>query len=150
MAEAPPGPIYATADVLDHSDTVFETTELAPLAVKGKAQTGAGVVSGTRERFPHAARDAQQLPLIGRDAELAVLREALAAARAGTGRLIEIVGEAGVGKTRLLEALQRRGDGDARTACRVRGIHRIHPVRSLDRTLARVHGLGRDDPDGGR
>ena len=38
MAKAEPGQIYATADVLDRSNTLFATAELPPFAVKGKAQ----------------------------------------------------------------------------------------------------------------
>ena len=41
-------------------------------------------------------------PLIGREAEVSRLRRALADARAGSGRLVEIRGEAGIGKTRLI------------------------------------------------
>ena len=44
-------------------------------------------------------------PLIGRDGEMARLREALAQARAGAGQLLVIVGEAGVGKTRLIDEI---------------------------------------------
>src|SRR3954451_8280453 len=42
--------------------------------------------------------------VIERDAELAVLEEAVAAAGAGHGRAALVEGEAGIGKTRLLEA----------------------------------------------
>src|SRR5207244_7288342 len=45
--------------------------------------------------------------LVGRDRELATLRERLAAALAGTGGLTLIGGEAGIGKTALAEALCR-------------------------------------------
>ena len=83
MATAEPGHIYATASVLDHSDTLFETTELAPITVKGKVQPvqawSMGRAKGSRTRHVVLKR----LPLIGRDTELAVLREALAAARTG-------------------------------------------------------------------
>ena len=86
MAKAEPGRIYATADVLDRSNTLFETTPLEPFMVKGKAKPieawAVGPATGSRTR--HATL--QALPLIGRDAELKVLREALDAARAGTGR----------------------------------------------------------------
>ena len=44
------------------------------------------------------------VPLIGRSGELAVLRERMEALRGGTGSLVLIEGDAGTGKTRLLEA----------------------------------------------
>lgn len=44
-------------------------------------------------------------PLVGRDAELRRLRDALAGAGVGRGRTVCLVGEAGVGKTRLVSTL---------------------------------------------
>jgi len=147
MATAEPGHIYATASVLDHSDTLFETTELAPITVKGKAQPvqawSIGRAKGSRTR--HVVL--KQLPLIGRDAELAVIREALAAARTGTGHLVEIVGEAGVGKTRLLQALE----GDA---AGLRVLHAVceaytvsTPYAVWTELLREFMEFGRDDSD---
>ena len=50
--------------------------------------------------------------LIGREAELTTLVQALLAAQRGTGQCILIAGEAGVGKTRLLSALRQRAVGE--------------------------------------
>jgi hypothetical protein len=44
-------------------------------------------------------------PLVGRDAEMATLRRALEEVSRGYGRVVLIGGEAGIGKTRLVEAL---------------------------------------------
>jgi class 3 adenylate cyclase/tetratricopeptide (TPR) repeat protein len=119
MAKAEPGRIYATADVLERSNTLFETSELEPFAVKGKAKLiqawSVGRANSSRKRNLALAR----LPLTGRDAELQVMREALASARSGAGRLIDMVGEAGIGKTRLLEALRDEAAGfcELRASC---------------------------------
>ena len=43
-----------------------------------------------------------ELPVVGRDVELALLREALQSVAAGMGRVVLVEGEAGIGKTRLL------------------------------------------------
>ncbi|WP_309068019.1 AAA family ATPase [Microbacterium sp.] len=52
--------------------------------------------------------------LIGRDAELGTLAEALAQVRGGRPRMVAIGGEAGIGKTRLLTDFLDRHGADAR------------------------------------
>ena len=47
-------------------------------------------------------------PMIGREAPLAGILEDLEQARAGSGRVIEVVGETGVGKSRLRQAVVQR------------------------------------------
>ncbi|MGN6700888.1 MAG: ATP-binding protein, partial [Thermomicrobiales bacterium] len=49
-------------------------------------------------------------PLVGRERELALLRERLAAALASHGTLVLLSGEAGIGKTALAEALLHDAD----------------------------------------
>ena len=58
-------------------------------------------------------------PLVGRDTELAVLRQELAAARAGGGRVVAIAGEPGIGKTRIVD--EAAAEAGARGAAVVRG-----------------------------
>ena len=57
------------------------------------------------------------VPLIGRERELAILDEALRSAAAGRGQCLALVGEAGIGKTRLAEECTRHAvAADQRTA----------------------------------
>lgn len=64
---------------------------------------------GTRAVAPGPA----EAPLVGRDTEVKRLHEALAEAWAGQDRVVAVLGEAGIGKTRLLAELaaeaERRG-----------------------------------------
>jgi tetratricopeptide (TPR) repeat protein len=48
-------------------------------------------------------------PFVGRTAEIALLADAFAEARAGRGRFVLLVGEPGIGKTRTVEELVSRG-----------------------------------------
>ena len=70
MAKAQPGRIYATADVLDRSNTLFETTELEPFMVKGKSKPVEAWDVGKAVGSRHAARRTAGLPLTGRDTEI--------------------------------------------------------------------------------
>jgi tetratricopeptide (TPR) repeat protein len=54
--------------------------------------------------------------LIGREAQLAVLEDRLSAARQGEGQVVVLVGESGLGKTRLVKELQ---DSALRMGCAV-------------------------------
>ena len=105
MAKAPPGQIYATASVLDRSPTRFALTELEPFMVKGKAKP----IEAWSVGAPVAAKAQQRIgddhPIVGRDEELRLLSSLLASALASDAQLVEIVGESGIGKSRLVHEL---------------------------------------------
>ena len=147
MAKAEPGAIYATADVLERSNTLFATTELAPFVVKGKAQPirawSVGRAVGSRARHVSV----QQLSLIGRDRELKMLREALDDARAGAGHLVEIIGEAGIGKTRLLDALSDQATGFRMLHAVCEAYTASTPYAVWRELLRECMEFGRDDAD---
>ena len=109
MARAAPGQLLATADILDRSTKSFAFSSLPPFRVKGKAQpvhafdVGAPLLN---RRVPIQATGR----LAGRDAEVAALREALDSLRRGRGRVVELVGEPGIGKSRLLAELLTMAD----------------------------------------
>ncbi|HEX2895414.1 MAG TPA: adenylate/guanylate cyclase domain-containing protein [Marmoricola sp.] len=109
MGKASPGQALATTEVVARSQTLFRTTELPPFMVKGKSQPVHAVAVG--ELIGVRSEERTALPLVGRTRELALATDALADARAGRGRLLDIVGEAGIGKSRLVaELLSRAGD----------------------------------------
>ncbi len=101
---ANPGSIRLTAATLRLAEGYVEVKPLGLVPVKGLSEpievyevTGAGAV---RSRLQAAA--ARGLTrFVGRDAEVEQLRKAFEQARAGHGQLVAVVGEPGVGKSRL-------------------------------------------------
>src|SRR4029453_18002940 len=102
---AMPGSILLTQATLSLAEGYVQGTPLGPMPVKGVAApvdvfelVGA---SGIRRRLQAmAARGLTRF--VGRDTELAALVQALERARAGQGQVVAVVGEAGVGKSRLV------------------------------------------------
>lgn len=100
MGKAPDGQVLATRAVLEYARAPFALTPVAPFTVKGKrAPIDAKLVGEPRAFVQRTAADTR---LAGREDELRVLRDAVAAARAGEGRIVELVAEPGMGKSRLV------------------------------------------------
>jgi class 3 adenylate cyclase/tetratricopeptide (TPR) repeat protein len=91
-----------------------DVEEVEPLELKGKSEpVPAYRLVGVREASERPRR--LDSPLVGRADELELMREALArVVDDRRGRLVTIVGEAGVGKSRLVDEFVRSLDGDAR------------------------------------
>ena len=106
MARAEPGHVLATSTVLERSRSEFETTALPPFTVKGKSRPVQAFSVGALER--RAGLSPSLGPFIGRDAELTALLGALELARTGRGGLVGITGAAGIGKSRLIDAVCER------------------------------------------
>jgi class 3 adenylate cyclase len=87
----------------------FAFTDLGKLALKGVPEPVAACE--VRSELAEAdARYAARIPVVGREAELARLFAALTEAAAGHGGVLMVSGEAGIGKTRLLEELSERAE----------------------------------------
>jgi class 3 adenylate cyclase/tetratricopeptide (TPR) repeat protein len=107
---APPGTIRLTAATLQLVEGAVRVNALGPIPVKGLAEpievfelVGATPV----HRRLQAAVARGLTRFVGRDQELAALTQALERAGAGHGQVVALVGEAGVGKSRLVyECLQ--------------------------------------------
>jgi class 3 adenylate cyclase/tetratricopeptide (TPR) repeat protein len=149
MAKAERGAIYATPDVLQRSRTQFDASELAPFAVKGKAEPvrawSVGRAQSSKAR--QAAVSVPRLPITGRNVELGIVRKAFASARAGAGRLLEVTGEPGVGKTRLLEALRDAAAGFRNQHAACEAYTASTPYALWHELLRELMDFGRDDPD---
>jgi class 3 adenylate cyclase/tetratricopeptide (TPR) repeat protein len=106
---ARPGAILVSESTQRAISGFFETFDLGELAVKGHAPVRAHEVlrpRGRRSRLD-AAIERGLTPLVGRESELATLRERFREARAGRGQVVFIAGEAGIGKSRLLLEFRR-------------------------------------------
>src|SRR5262245_33566597 len=102
---ARPSTILMTGATLALVEGYVEVKALGPVPVKGVAEpievfeaTGAGTA---RTRFQAAARRGLTR-FVGRDAEMEQLHRVLQLAAGGHGQMAAIVGEAGVGKSRLV------------------------------------------------
>ncbi len=101
---ADPGGILISPATLDLAAGYVEVRPLGPIAVKGLPEpvevyelTGAGIA---RSRL-QATASRGLTPFVGRDPEFAQLIRAQQQALDGHGQVVAIVGEAGVGKSRL-------------------------------------------------
>ena len=94
-----PGCLWRKSAARTRSKGVPEPTALFRLV----RASGGGRRSGQRNLTP----------LVGRDEEIAVLMRRWERARQGEGQLVLIVGEPGLGKSRLIEEFHMRLEGDA-------------------------------------
>ncbi len=144
MARAPYGHIYATPGVLERSRARFREGALEPFMVKGKARPVQAVDVGPAIRAT-APPSVRRLPLIGRDRERARLAAALEAARRGAGGLVELVGETGSGKSRLLSEARALAEGMRFVHCTCETYTREMPYAAWREPLRQVIGVGGDD-----
>jgi len=106
---ADPGTVLITEDTYRLISRLFETQRLGPIEVRGKAEP----VSVYRVLAPRPVAGKPrgiaglESPLVGRDAEFQALREVLKRLQAGVGGIVTIVGEAGIGKSRLVAELRQ-------------------------------------------
>jgi class 3 adenylate cyclase/tetratricopeptide (TPR) repeat protein len=102
---ATPGTVRLTAGTLRLVDGLVRVNALGPIPVKGLTEPVEvfELIGATAVRQRFQARAAQGLTrFVGRQRELDTLHQALEQAGAGHGQIVALVGEAGVGKSRLV------------------------------------------------
>lgn len=109
--EAGPGQVFVGAATRAATESLFEYRQLAPRTVKGKQEKvaiyeclGPSASLGTVSPAGVAS------PLVGRDAEATALRSRIERLAEGEGAVVVLLGEAGLGKSRLLAEASRIAD----------------------------------------
>ncbi len=148
QSEAPAGGIMITGETYGRVSGAIKSRHVGPVSVKGKAEPVEAYEVLGRTGVLRSVRGIAGLssPMVGRDAELARLVAALTPVRAGLGRMALVVGEPGIGKSRLLAELRRVAEADgygwveARTVSYGRNLP-LHLAIDLVRSL-----IGLPDP----
>jgi len=107
---AEPGTVLITAATQRFIGAAFDFEDLGEVAVKGKTEPlhvyrvlGVRAEPGPRRGLASVGLSS---PLVGRGTELSALQSAWAVVRAGRGRIGVLIGEPGIGKSRLLAELR--------------------------------------------
>ncbi|GAB3425617.1 tetratricopeptide repeat protein [Flindersiella endophytica] len=140
MAAAPEDGILATASVFERLRTPYSRRAADSYRVKGVADPVPAALVGRLEPVQLVPRSAE-LPFVGRQAELALLREAIEAVRSGMSRIVEVIGEPGIGKSRLLAEALVFADELPTVVIRARQYAKSEPYGAVRGPLRRLLGI---------
>lgn len=115
---AQPGTVQIAENTHRLIAPLFEFEPLGGIEVKGKSEPVMAYRVLRPKAQPGRLRGIEGLdsPLVGRSAELGTLRRVVADLRAGRGHIVCVMGEAGLGKSRLMaELLKQTEDGGRQT-----------------------------------
>ncbi|HSB64992.1 MAG TPA: AAA family ATPase, partial [Anaerolineales bacterium] len=108
--------VLVTANTHRFIAPYFECEKLRPLQVKGLADPLPVYLVKSARAAPGQVRGFKDIgsPMVGREREMATLNQLCEAVRAGLGRAVVIMGEPGLGKTRLIQEWQKAmlGEGE--------------------------------------
>ncbi|HEY3232977.1 MAG TPA: tetratricopeptide repeat protein [Roseiflexaceae bacterium] len=109
MGLAAPGQILVSGRVYGAVADTVAAELLPPIALKGKAEllTVFAISAARPRRAIRLEEPSYALPMVGRQAELAQIVTRLDQALTGAGQVVGIIGEAGMGKSRLLAEVIR-------------------------------------------
>jgi class 3 adenylate cyclase/tetratricopeptide (TPR) repeat protein len=105
VGQAEPGTVYVTEDTFKLTEGFFRFERLGERQVKGKEQPVRAyrvIAPSTRRTRFDVSAEMGLTPFVGRHKELELLLDGFERARTGKGQAFSIMGEAGVGKSRLL------------------------------------------------
>jgi class 3 adenylate cyclase/tetratricopeptide (TPR) repeat protein len=141
MARAADDQLLAAEAIFDRASGHFEATALDPFLVKGKAEPVQAYAIESFAASPARGPARLRLPFVDRERERAVLNAAVAPVRLGFGSFVELVGDPGLGKSRLTEELRSYCEDMPMltTACeQYESTTPYHPFRPLLRAILGV------------
>jgi len=111
---AEPGTVLVSENTYRLVQPLFEWEVLGEITVKGVSHPVPVYRPLAHRALPGKARGIPGLasPLVGRRAEFRALQEAVERLRAGVGGVVTLVGEAGIGKSRLVAELRKQASAD--------------------------------------
>jgi class 3 adenylate cyclase len=107
---APVGGVLISHDTYLLVQGLFDLQALGPISVKGKSEPARvyqveGVKARPSRRTAHAVAGIA-VPMVGREGELKQLQDAFRLAQEGERQVVTVIGEPGVGKSRLLDEFE--------------------------------------------
>ena len=105
---AEPGTVQISENTYKLIAPLFEFEDLGAIVVKGKSKPVQAYRVLGRKAEPGSLRGIEGLdsPLVGRDQDMDALRTAISDLRQGRGQIVSVMGEAGLGKSRLVAELR--------------------------------------------
>ncbi|MCW5696239.1 MAG: AAA family ATPase [Bauldia sp.] len=150
---ATPGTIQCSDDTHQLVGRLFDCEPLGPVEVKGKSAPIAAWRVLRANANPGRLRGIEGVsaPMIGRDREWAVLTDAMVDVMQGRGRIVCLIGEAGLGKSRLIAELQEHWmaqGGDAAHWLQMQGVpyDSSRPFGLFQNFARTMFGVESDDP----
>jgi hypothetical protein len=147
---AEPGAVMISGETRRLVGDLFEYRDLGAVAIRGLPEPvpvwQALRQSAVESRF-EALRSATLSPLIGREEEIEALLLRWRRAKHGEGQTVLLSGEPGIGKSRIVAALQERLHGEPHTRLRYfcSPHYRDSPLHPFTAQLERAAGFARDD-----
>ena len=150
---AGPGVVQVSSNTYKLVSPLFDFESLGRIEVKGVSEPVQAYRVLSRKTEPGRLRGIHGLaaPMIGREQEVATLSQVLGDVRQGRGNIVCLMGDAGLGKSRMIEELRGQwssGANGALTWLESRGISydTTRPYTLFLQQLQQICGAGANDP----
>ncbi len=150
---AQPGTVQIAHDTYKSVKDLFEFEALGGIEVKGKAEpVPAYRVLGRRAQMGRQRGiEGLHADMVGREAEMLALRNVIGDVKQGVGRIVSVLGEAGLGKSRLIVEAHKVfrelvGNGGNWYETGSLSYETSQAYGLFQRLIRRVQGINYDDP----